>query len=344
MNLAVILSNRCSLLCRYCPVLLNEGPARYLEAAQLRRGLDRYLDGAPGKQAVTYLGGEPLLKLGVVRGAIEHVRRRAPQCRQYLYTNGLLLTPAVFDFLESRGVGVIVSFDGRRRDNDRFRVVYGDAKRSSWQAVMARLTELPARRLGVHMVFTPETVAGLADNLEFLRAAGFGRIECSPDVSDVRRVKAWGPGPLRLLRARVAALHERLGSLEASEASRFEFAPPRRKLGLDFESIVLGADGRFYPCETVLNWPYEELASLSLGSVRLGIDWKKQKALGAEARQYVSATLPSAAFLSCPLKVYIHARRAAEDPEPLIRGTMAVFEALYAPAKSPGARERARSK
>src|SRR6185312_7442752 len=50
----------------------------------VRRRVDLFLEGAgPGRHAVAYLGGEPLLKFGVVRDAVLHVRKRAPKCRQY---------------------------------------------------------------------------------------------------------------------------------------------------------------------------------------------------------------------------------------------------------------------
>ena len=341
MNLAVILSNRCNLLCRYCAVLLNEGPAHYLDGVELCRGIDHYLDGADGKKrGVTYLGGEPLLRFDVVRKAILHVRRRAPHCRQYVYTNGLLLTRPIFDFLEDQDVGLVLSIDGRREDNDRFRVAYKNPKQSAWRAAMARLEGLPIDKIRVNMVFTPETVSNLVENVDFLRRMGFACVDCGPDVSDVRRLSAWGPPAIKRLKRAASDMRAYLLALEQKEGDRFEFAPFRQTSGRgaaarlskqrrDFEGLVLGADGRYYTCETLLGRPYETLEEFSVGSVERGIDWPRREALKTEARDFTARAFPETVFFSCPLKVYVYAKQARLDPGPLIRGVAGVFEAFH---------------
>ena len=231
---------------------------------------------------------------------------------------------------------------GRREDNDLYRVPYKNEKKSAWRSALSRLEGLPKDKIRVNMVFTPETVAGLVENVDYLRREGFRGADATPDISDIRRLSAWKAPAIKRLKRAASGLGDYLLALDKKERNRFEFtsflpagggaeAPHHSKHGLEFESLVLGADGRYYPCETLLGRPYETLDEFAVGSVERGIDWPRHAALKAEARDFIARAFPKTVFYSCPLKVYVYAKHARRDPAPLIRGVAGVFAAFQRP-------------
>lgn len=341
MNLDVLMSDRCNLLCHYCPIRLNVGPAQFLDADTLRRGIDHYLrERGSASKNIIYLGGEPLLRFELLRDAILHVRRTAPDARQGVTTNGVLLTPKMAAFFREQQVAVTLSMDGSKASHDRHRVLYGRPGESSWRLLAERLLQYPVKAMRGNIVFTPDTVDQLAENVEFMRRAGFGEVDFNPDTRHKDRVAAWdAPALRRLERAaeQVCALFERLIEQGKSgfTVSNLTFysevsKDPRRWWGT-FESIVLGADGNFYPCEDLSHYPYESLAAFRAGNARTGIDWERFRAFETEARAFAESRLEDGPRFHNPLNAYWAVRPSGGDALPLLRGLDRVFEAFTRP-------------
>src|SRR2546426_12657182 len=90
--------------------------------------IDHLIENSPGRRSlhVTFFGGKSLMNFPVVRKTIDYARAKAHAAGKYidfsLTTNATLLTPAIIDYLSENNVGVTVSLDGNREQNDSLRV------------------------------------------------------------------------------------------------------------------------------------------------------------------------------------------------------------------------------
>lgn len=74
--------------------------------------------------SIRFFGGEALLDWNTYRRVIEYVSAKTdrPEVKFYLNTNGTLITPEIAEFLKQYRVRTIVSLDGSKEVNDKFRV------------------------------------------------------------------------------------------------------------------------------------------------------------------------------------------------------------------------------
>ena len=127
-NLMFLVTEACNLACTYC-YELNQGvhaKARMLKQVDARRIIDDYL--AETRRAnvdITFFGGEPLLNFPVVRDTVEYAKQRGQELGKgvgfTMTTNLTLLTEEIADFLAENAFHVMVSLDGDRESNDRYR-------------------------------------------------------------------------------------------------------------------------------------------------------------------------------------------------------------------------------
>ena len=152
----VKIASRCNLACDYCYV--------YEHADQTWRDLPRTMDEAISDRFVSRLseyvtehsieevvvifhGGEPLLAGPATIARIAEKVRAAllpmTVVSFSMQTNGVLLTDAALDVLESARIGVSLSLDGPRDANDRHRLTIRG--RSSFDATLSALERLKTR-------------------------------------------------------------------------------------------------------------------------------------------------------------------------------------------------------
>ena len=294
-TLDVFLTDRCNMACRNCCVALNRGPAHRLGWDSLRAALDLFLDRvlAGGDKTVLFAGGEPLLSPDLVLKAAEHVRKRrsagGPPVAVQVFTNGTLLTPALFGRLREAGVSVTVSLDGGPRTNDRYRRFASAARGSAYEAVWARLAALPREGLGLNVVLRPDGLEHLLGEVRAFHEAGFASIDLWVDY-----FSSWDEAGLAALARFFAGLKE---YYVARTGARIPFdIPMLRHAVLNARAraggrawweacgkLVLGADGSFYACEGSLAVPYGQAADQRIGEPGGGVDWGKRDAYMARA-------------------------------------------------------------
>jgi sulfatase maturation enzyme AslB (radical SAM superfamily) len=112
-SVGVALTSACNLRCAYC--YQRPAAVRRMDWETLRAALDLLVrSGSPAPQ-LTFLGGEPLLELPLIRRATAYLEQRlAPgvRPRYAITTNGTLLDEDALRFLASRRVQTHISFDG----------------------------------------------------------------------------------------------------------------------------------------------------------------------------------------------------------------------------------------
>lgn len=124
-NLTLTLTQRCNMACDYCWQHRND--SLDMDETTIDRWLDFFLDpvnNQPNK--ILYYGGEPLLRMDLIRYASERMHRLCRErgispVQQHIFTNGTLLTDANLDILKEEGVFLILSVDGEPQLNRKHR-------------------------------------------------------------------------------------------------------------------------------------------------------------------------------------------------------------------------------
>lgn len=169
----------CNIACTYCYAECTGNGV--MDFDTLRTTLDKVKNHADrhGFQGIdiVWQGGEPLMAgIDYFRRVQDLVHRWDPSgmTRQFLQTNGLLLTPAFARLFATHQVKVGISLDGPREMHDRHRVDHdghGTFDRLMANVAMAADVGLP---LGFNAVLTPLTL-GCTDRLyRFFQALGYG--------------------------------------------------------------------------------------------------------------------------------------------------------------------------
>lgn len=286
-SLSLMVTARCNMACAYCYQNARSGGG--MPWPVLRTALDGLLAaGAPGAQIV-FSGGEPLLRLAVMRRAVAYCERAAAPGRRPRYavfTNGLLLDDRAAEFLDEHAFEVQLSFDGVPAAQDR----RGRGTHAGLDALLERLRRrhplLFEDRLRVAVTVTPDTVARLPESLSYFFARG---------VLDVGAAAAtigwegWSPDRLRELETlfeRIAALcwdhHLRTGETpflrfgQRRDGARTG-GRPRDDLArcgaARGEGVAVDIDGTIVPCLVAapsVQRPASPLLARQLAELRLG--------------------------------------------------------------------------
>lgn len=249
-QLSVYLSGACDMKCAYCYVP-RSGAA--LDREKLFRALESFV--RAGGEKVTFLGGEPLLRWGLLKAAVSRLSRAHPGVRVTVFTNGARLDAARAGTLLGLGARIVLSLDGARADNDRFRKL-----RSGGSAFSAALRGLPRplrARMTVSAVVRPETAARLSANIAELYSAGFRSIAWAPDIA-----AEWGPAEGRVLAAELLKVARDYARLLRSGRRAYEIANVyelirslRGGQAAGCDSLTLSPEGVALPCDKLLSAP-----------------------------------------------------------------------------------------
>ena len=328
MNLLIFLSDRCNMACDYCFLDLNHGPAVVLELESAKQAIDDHLKrfGAPAR--FTILGGEPFVHYARLKDVAAAIRERSAKAPVTVVTNGTLACPAKLAELGKLGAQITVSVDGAAASHDRHRGLVG-SRGSSLEETLKALEACDKRLLRANMVVAPDTTDSLLTNVEALRGLGFSELSFHLDIHG-----AWDGDALRNLSKVLegfARYHRALeaaapGALRLSHLDSF----PETPLEHDYEDVVLGADGRYYPCDGLFTRPYAELGRWAVGAALTGVDWQRRAFWHGAAREFIHARLERDGHHSCAREVYFHALARGDDADAGVRSFHAADEVLAA--------------
>lgn len=228
----LFVTRRCQLRCRYCPVVKRDAD---MSARTMRRAVDLLMTHRSPRLRLDFGGGEPLLRLDLLREALDYASGRARKSGKeisfYMVTNGIALGEGALEALAGRDVFLEISLDGDARSHNRYKKPYrgpnavpkgaghGRAPRSRpRQPVLdpykaARRGLEAAVRSGlphtVVLVAGPANCARLVENVRHIAGLGVRRIEINyalglpwkePDIrtllSQVERLAEVFRGPM----------------------------------------------------------------------------------------------------------------------------------------------------
>ena len=130
--LCLHVAHACNMACDYCFAGKGEyhgGDMGLMSFDVGKRALDFLMDnsGSRVNLEVDFFGGEPLLDWDVIKRLVAYAREQEPKrnkkFRFTLTTNGILLDDEVIEFANKEMYNVVLSLDGRKEVNDRFRVL-----------------------------------------------------------------------------------------------------------------------------------------------------------------------------------------------------------------------------
>lgn len=122
-------SHACNLDCEYCFAAQGKfhGQQALMSFETGKRALDFLVENSQGRRnlEVDFFGGEPLLNFEVCKQLVAYARsieqEKGKNFRFTLTTNGVGITDEVIDWANRECHNVVLSLDGRREVNDRFR-------------------------------------------------------------------------------------------------------------------------------------------------------------------------------------------------------------------------------
>lgn len=281
-SLALLVSGRCNLACRYCYQDARRCAPRMLWPAA-RAALDHLSGSGAENLHLELTGGEPLLAWGLVRRCIHHARATAgPKVRILLATNGLLLTPRRLDYLVEQEVALRISLDGDASAMAHRAPGTGPAVESLLCRIRSRDPDYFRSRVSVGMTLVAAAVPHFATSIGHLLELGLPSIQVAPRTTPeagwngpaaqtlaaqaeevalrcARRWRETGAQPVHFLRGPGAAGH----------GDGFLCGAPRA------DGFCVDPDGRAWGCPmliaSVRRLPAEALAPsalLDLGDVR----------------------------------------------------------------------------
>ena len=130
--LCLLVAHTCNLNCEYCFASQGkfQGSAGLMSFETGKRALDFLVENSGFRKnlEVDFFGGEPLMNFDVCRQLVAYARsiekEKNKNFRFTLTTNGVGVTDEVIEWADRECHNVVLSLDGRKEVNDRFRVDY----------------------------------------------------------------------------------------------------------------------------------------------------------------------------------------------------------------------------
>ena len=128
--LCLLVAHSCNLACSYCFASQGHyhGESGLMSFETGKRALDFLIENSGTRRnlEVDFFGGEPLVNFQVCKDLVAYARsiekEKGKNFRFTLTTNGVGLTEEIMDWANEECHNVVLSLDGRKEVNDRFRV------------------------------------------------------------------------------------------------------------------------------------------------------------------------------------------------------------------------------
>lgn len=178
-NMQLLLTRRCQLRCRYCPVRKRDAD---MDERAVLRAVQLLMTHRSGSVRLDFGGGEPFLRFDLMRKAMERAETLASRAGKkmsfYAVTNGIALTPEALGELSRHDVFLEISLDGTPEDHNRFKVPFRsgivpyDATRRGVEAALRAKIPLTAV-----MVASPANCVRLFENFSHILSLGVREVE-----------------------------------------------------------------------------------------------------------------------------------------------------------------------
>lgn len=282
--LCLLVAHTCNLNCSYCFASQGKfhGSEGLMDFETARRAIDFLVENSGSRRnlEVDFFGGEPLINFEVCKKTVEYARSiekaHNKNFRFTLTTNGVNLTDEVIEWANRECYNVVLSLDGRKEVNDRFRV--DRAGNGSYDRIVPKFQKFVKERgdkgyymRGTFSHFNPDftnDIFHMADDL------GFTELSMEPVVADPTSPSALTEEDLPLLYDQYEHLAEEMLCREKDGKPitfyhymiDLEHGPCVYKrvsgCGSGTEYMAVTAGGDLYPCHQFVNDPQYKMGNI----------------------------------------------------------------------------------
>ncbi|MCR5789215.1 MAG: thioether cross-link-forming SCIFF peptide maturase [Lachnospiraceae bacterium] len=285
--LCLLVSHTCNLNCDYCFAAQGKfkGKNGLMDLETGKRALDFLVEhsGSRRNLEVDFFGGEPLLNFEVCRELVRYARsmekEKGKNFRFTLTTNGIGLNDEVMEWANRECYNVVLSLDGRKEVNDRFRVDLSG--KGSYERIVPKFQEFVKKRGNrqyyIRGTFTHHNPDFTNDIFHMADDLGFTELSMEPVVCDPKDQNALTKEDLPVLLRQYEILAEDMLRRE-KEGKPITFYHYMIDLeegpciykrisgcGAGTEYLAVTAFGELYPCHQFVNDPDYCLGNLKDG-------------------------------------------------------------------------------
>jgi uncharacterized protein len=200
-TLVLNVTSKCNLSCGYCyeygeDKLVQPGTKpRFMSEETAKKSVD-FMFAESGDMAVvnlTFFGGETLLNFKMLQSALSYAQGKAltlgKRVNASLTTNATLLRDEVIDWMVDNEVGVTVSIDGAREQQDKHRVFANGM--GSYDVIRPRIEKLLQRHrkrpIGARVTLTGQNLDVIAIYRHLFEEIGFWEVGFAPVTTSWQR-------------------------------------------------------------------------------------------------------------------------------------------------------------
>jgi len=283
-SMCLNVAHSCNFGCLYCFAKKGNygGKDALMSFDVAKAAIDFLYKNSEGRDTleVDFFGGEPLLNFDVVKKTIEYAREtyKDKSFRFTLTTNGSLVTEEIENFLFDNDVSLVLSIDGPKDVNDKYRVLRNG--KGTFDLVLPKIKMVTDHRnesggYYVRGTYT-HTTLDISKTVMALRDFGFKYISLEPVVTKEESI-----GIVESDLEKIKSEYEHLAEayVESQKEKPFNFfhfnvdleaGPCIQKrihgCGAGVEYVAVSPDGSIYPCHQ-----FDGIKETKLGDVFNGI-------------------------------------------------------------------------
>jgi len=126
-HLVLELTEKCNLRCKYCVYSGRYSKRRIHGSKDMsfetgKKAVDYFFDMNNGNPSIGFYGGEPLLRIDIIKKIVNYATTKSKYCTFNMTTNGTLFTDEIIQFVVNNRISVLISLDGPKEFHDRYRI------------------------------------------------------------------------------------------------------------------------------------------------------------------------------------------------------------------------------
>lgn len=295
--LNLFFTGKCNLNCTYCFVNKEGQEKSSLDIKSIKKSIDLFFAYPGGKKVISFNGGEPLVEWKLLKEAYlyayKNAKRKKISLDLVIVSNGTLLSQEVVDFLIEHKAILKISIDGGKKTHDMQRPFLKGKARSTFDIVMGNIARIDWRSMPISasMVFTPDSLDDLVNNVRFLVEKGFPSLDIYPDVhatwkkTDIVKLKK----TLKIFEKYYISLFADDGNVPFKNSLLDGIVNDvRLEKNRKCPNIQLDCEGNFYVCDKVLSLPAIERKKYGIGTLRGGLNDSQRAVLLSELRNEIA--------------------------------------------------------
>lgn len=288
--LCLHVAHDCNLKCRYCFAEEGEyhGHRSLMSAEVGKAALDFLIKNSGNRRnlEVDFFGGEPLMNFNVVKELVQYGREQEKLHNKFfrftVTTNGILLDDDIQQFINENMHNVVISLDGRKEINDKWRPRAGG--QGSYDVIVPKFQKLAESRKQnnyyIRGTFTRDNLDFSKDVLH-MAELGFKQISVEPVVGEDEKKYALKEEDLEIIYREYEHLAEELYHRKKSGEGNFNFfhfnidlsggpcvAKRLAGCGSGTEYLAVTPEGDLYPCHQFVGLPEYKMGTVWEGVTR----------------------------------------------------------------------------